>query len=215
MSQNMLVPNRRARSPDEPEMIKSPMVNNWNLSRDWGQLLNALAPGSVENQRTIAAQQCSYSQVIQARDWLPPEIGTVAYFSFDNPGQSPRIPIYAGTLYLPESFKVDCQHSYREDSACWWFRRANRLAEIKWGWAREYLEPAVMEFEEQLFMEQPLIEQKALELYRATEDDGDGAQDPMEFRTFLTRYTNNFAGATMQKWWEMGDAFWAYFARGW
>ena len=43
-------------------------------------------------------QQCSYSQVIQARDWLPPEIGTVAYFSFDNPGQSPRMPIYAGTL---------------------------------------------------------------------------------------------------------------------
>jgi len=175
-----------------------------------GVLMNAIKPGVVDPQRTIAVQQCSYSQVIQVRGWLPPEIGTVAYFSFDNPGQSPRIPIYAGTLYLPESFKIDCQHSYREDSACWSYRRANRLAQIKWGWAREYLEPAVMEFEEQMFMEQSLIEEKALELM-----DADATGDPMKFRTFLTRYTNNWAGATMQKWEELGDFFWAYFARGW
>ena len=137
-------------------------------------------------------------------------VGTIAYFSFDNPGQSPRMPIWAGVTELPESFKIDCQHSYREDSACWWYRRANRLSQIKWGWAREYLEPAVMAFEDQMFMEQPLIEHKAVELMEA-----EGVEDPMEFRTFLTRYTNNWAGATMQKWWELGDFFWAYFARGW
>jgi len=209
-SKNMLIPNRYRQNADDPEMVKSPMVNNWNLTRDMGTLMNAIQPGVVEGQRTIAVQQCSYSQIIQARDWLPPEIGTVAYFSFDNPGQSPRMPVYAGTLSLPESFKIDCQKSYREDSACWSYRRANRLSQIKWGWAREYLEPAVLEFEEQMFMEQPLIEQKAVELMKA-----EGGADPMKFRTFLTRYSNNWAGATMQKWEEMGDFFWAYFARGW
>jgi hypothetical protein len=61
-----------------------------------------------------------------------------------------------------------------------------------------------------MFMEQPLIEGKAMELYNKG-----GAEDPLEFRTFLTRYTNNFAGAAMQKWWQMGNDFWAYFARGW
>jgi dipeptidase len=208
---NLMVPNRAARNdPNAPPNIKSPMVNNWNLTRDLGALLNAVQPGVVEGVRTIAVQQCSYSQVIQARDWLPPEIGTVAYFSFDNPGQSPRMPIWAGVTELPESFKIDCQHSYREDSACWYYRRANRLSQIKWGWAREYLEPAVMEFEDQLFMEQPLIEGKAVELMKA-----EGGEEPMKFRKFLTRYTNNWAGATMQKWWELGDFFWAYFARGW
>ncbi len=192
------------------DTVKSPMVNNWNTSRDLAQLFNALKPGTVDVQRTIAVQQCSYSQVIQARDWLPPEIGTIAWFSFDNPGQSPRIPIWAGVTELPESFKIDCQHSYREDAACWSIRRTNRLSQIKWGWAREYLEPAVMDFEEQMFMEQPLIEQKAVELMRQ-----EGGSDPMKFRTFLTRYTNNWAGATMQKWEELGDFFWAYYARGW
>ncbi|MFH1762775.1 MAG: C69 family dipeptidase, partial [Gemmatimonadota bacterium] len=108
VTKNMLIPNRYAQNPDDPQMVKSPMVDPWSLGRDWGQLFNALAPGSVEPVRTIAVQQCSYSQVIQARDWLPPEIGTVAYFSFDNPGQSPRMPVYAGTLSLPESFKIDC-----------------------------------------------------------------------------------------------------------
>ncbi len=208
---NLLVPNPDARrDPNAPAQVKSPMVNNWNLGRDMGTLLNALKPGVVEPFRTIAVQQCSYSQVIQVRDWLPPEIGTVAYFSFDNPGQSPRIPIYAGTLELPKSFEVDCQHSYREDSACWWFRRTNRLSQIKWGWARQYLEPAVMAFEEQMFLEQPVIEAKALELMKA-----EGGPNPLKFREFLTRYTNNWAGATMQKWWELGDFFWAYYARGW
>ena len=67
-----------------------------------------------------------------------------------------------------------------------------------------------MEFETQLFMEQPLIERKALELMTASDGDGD-----LEFRKFLTRYTNNWAGATMQRWWELGDFFWAYYARGW
>jgi len=209
-TKNLLIPNRFKQDPDDPDFVKSPFVNNWNATRGQAELFNALKPGSVEFQRTIAVQQCSYSQVIQARDWLPPEIGTVAYFSYDNPGQSPRIPIYAGTLSLPESFKIGCQKKYREDSACWNFRRANRLAQIEWGWAREILEPEVMAFEEQMFMEQPLIEQKALELYEA-----EGGEDPMEFRTFLTRYTNRFAGGAMQRWWEMGDAFWAHFARGW
>jgi len=211
-TRNLMVPNvdRRGQPiPGQPAEIKSPIANNWS-NADLAALANALKPGTVDRYRTIAVHQCSYSQVIQARGWLPPEIGTVAYFSFDNPGESPRIPVYAGTLSLPDSFKIDCQKSYREDAACWRIRRTNRLAQIKWGWARQYLEPAVMEFEKQLFMEQPLIDKKALDLMTAS--DGD---DDMEFRKFLTRYTNNWAGATMQRWWELGDFFWAYYARGW
>jgi dipeptidase len=211
MTKNLVVANPAyaTNGGKEPEFIKSPIVNNWSV-RDMAELANTLNPGSVEINRTIAVARCSYSQIIQARDWLPPEIGTVAYFSFDNPGQSPRIPIWAGVTELPESFKTGCQKSYRTDSACWWYRRANRLSMIKWGWAREYLEGAVAEYEDQLFAEQPLIEQRAVELMRG--EDGD---DPMAYRQFLNRYTHNFARATMQKWWELGDFFWAEFARGW
>jgi hypothetical protein len=43
----------------------------------------------------------------------------------------------------------------------------------------------------------------------------EGGDDPLAFRAALTRYTNNFARATMQHWWELGDFFWAEYARGW
>jgi dipeptidase len=217
MTKNLMVaPRSRYGQTTEGEKVKSPAIDPWSIAGDMGHLLNTIKPGTVENVRTIAVARCSYSQVIQARDWLPPEIGTVAYFSFDNPGQSPRIPIWAGVTELPESFKVGCQKSYRTDSACWWFRRANRLAMIKWGWAREYLEDAVMEYQNQMFEEVPLIEQKALELMQAEVAQSDnGNADPMDYRGFLTRYTHNFSRATMQKWWELGDFFWAHYARGW
>ena len=64
-------------------------------------LINELKPGTIERQRTIAIAGCSYSHVIQCRSWLPDEVGAIAWFSFDNPGESPRIPIFSGTLSLP------------------------------------------------------------------------------------------------------------------
>ena len=67
-----------------------------------------------------------------------------------------------------------------------------------------------VDFQEQLFLEQSLVEQKALELMKA-----EGSADPMRNRQFLTRDTDAWARGTMQKWREMGDFFWAYYARGW
>ncbi|MFC1562295.1 dipeptidase [candidate division KSB1 bacterium] len=203
MMQNLMVRDRRS-----GEMGTSPLANNW-MSRDLTNLLNAVQPGTVENQRTIAIAGCSYSQIIQCRDWLPDEIGGVAYFSFDNPGQSPRIPIYAGTLSLPKSFEIGAQHRFRTDSACWAFRRANRLSTVRWGSARELLETAIMDFENKIFEEQQFVEKRAVDLYN-NPTNGNGEQ----YREFLTKYTNDFAHSAMNKWWELGDTFWGMFARG-
>ena len=198
--------------------VTSPMASNF-MSYDTRNLLNTLKPGTVESQRTIAISRCSYSQVIQCRDWLPDEIGGIAWFSFDNPGLSPRIPVYSGVLSLPESFEIGGQKRFRTDAAIWNFRRANRLAEAKWGVTREYIEEAVQEFEDKAFAEVPMIDKMALELYNEEGNteavDEEGNPVPPEYRVFLTKYTNDFARATMSKWWELGDMFWAIFARGW
>lgn len=209
MTGNLLVqaPRRRGQeTAGQQEPVKSPVVNNWTASGDMANLLNTLKPGSVQPQRTIAISACSYSQVIQNRGWLPPELGTVAWFSFDNPGQSPRIPVFAGTLSLPSSFEICGQQRYREDAAIWWFRRTNRLAMIKWGETRSLLENAVQEFEDRAFTELPSVERIALDFYEKGEYDA--------FRAYLTKYSNDFAHATMAKWWELGDQLWARFARG-
>lgn len=212
MTKNLMVPElrRRRRGEEEkeekPEIVKSPLANPW-MSRDMINLLNTLKPETVDRKRTIAIAACSYSQVIQCRDWLPAEIGGVAWFSFDNPGQSPRIPIFAGVLELPRSFEIGAQHRFRTDSACWSFRRANRLATVQWGRTREYIEKTVTDFEDRAFAELPYVEKIALELYKADEEH-------KKCREYLTKYTHDFAHAAMNKWWKLGDMFWAFFARG-
>lgn len=224
MTKNLMVPKLRGTHWDpveesqESEFIKSPLANPW-MSRDMINLLNTLKPGFVETRRQIAIAACAYSQIIQCRDWLPDEIGGIAWFSFDNPGQSPRIPIFAGVLNLPICFEIGAQQRYRTDSACWTFRRANRLAMIKWGQTRQYIEEAVMAFEDRAFTELPFIEKKALELYNAQLKSkkvrGDVFEDqPPELGKFLTKYTHDFARAAMNQWWELGDKFWTMFARG-
>lgn len=204
MTKNLMVKKQRSE-----EIMKSPVANPW-MSSYLRNLLNTLKPGVVERQRTIAISACSYSEVLQCRDWLPDEIGGIAWFAFDNPAQSPRIPIFAGVSELPASFEICGQHRFRTDSACWWFRRANRLATVRWGDTKEYIEGAVNGFEDKVFTELPVIEEKILELYK----NGKSEESVKKVKKYLTKYTNDFARAAMHKYWELGDKFWSMFSRG-
>ncbi|MFW6140381.1 MAG: dipeptidase [Acidobacteriota bacterium] len=204
MTKNLMVKQRRS-----DELILSPIVNPW-MSWDLINLLNTLKPGVVEPARTIAISGCSYSEVLQCRDWLPDEVGGIAWFSFDNPGQSPRIPVFAGVTELPPSFEIGAQHRFRTDSACWAFRRANRLSQVRWGAAGKYIEEAIAEFEEKAFTDLPMIEKKVKEWYSR----GDSEENLKKIKEYLTKYTNDFARAAMHKYWELGDQFWGMFGRG-
>lgn len=209
----MVMPSRRPGSGSaqaaDTVMVKSPLANPF-MGRDMIRLLNTIKPGTVKETRLIAIARCAYSQIIQLRGWLPDEVGGVAWFSFDNPAQSPRIPIFAGAINLPVSFEVCGQQKYRTDAAAWWFRRANRLSAIAWGRTREHLESAVAEYEAKGFADMPMLESKVKEmLAKDASPEGHAA-----VKKYLTQYTNDAARAAMVTWWELGDKFWAEFARG-
>ena len=204
MTQNLIVKARRS-----DELIKSPIVSPW-MSGDMRTLLNTLKPDVAPYNRIIAIAGCSYSHVTQSRDWLPDPVGGICWFAFDNPGQSARIPIFAGVTELPASFEVCAQHRFRRDSAAWAFRRANKLATFKWGQAKEHIEKAIMEFEEKAFSDLPDIEKKVLELYNG----GKTEEDILKAKRYLTKYTNDFARAAINRYWELGDKFWGFLARG-
>jgi dipeptidase len=204
MTKALIVKKRRSE-----EMERSPVVSPW-MSYDMMNLLNTIKPGVVDRKRTIAIAGCSYSEVLQMRDWLPDPVGGIAWFSFDNPGQSPRIPIFAGVSELPPSFEICAQHRFRMDSACWAFRRANRLATVRWGRAGQYIKDAVKEFEDRAFSDLPDIEKKVLALLKK----GHSEEDLAKAKEYLTKYTNDFARAAMHKYLELGDQFWTMFARG-
>ncbi len=207
MTKNLLVKvTRKDEAGNEvTDIVRSPVISNW-MNNDLRSLINELRPGTIERQRTIAIAGCSYSHVIQCRDWLPDEVGAVAWFSFDNPGESPRIPIFSGTMSLPESFRICGQHRYREDAAIWSFREANRLATVNWERGRKLIEPAVAELEEKAFIEMPALEERVKTLVSEGKND--------EAKKAVTEYTNSFAMASMSRWQEMKRTLWGMFGRG-
>ncbi len=190
---------------DVEEKIKSPVINNW-MSNDLRTMLNELKPGVVERQRTIAIAGCSYSHVIQCRSWLPDEVGAVAWFAFDNPGESPRIPIFSGVLQLPASFSICGQPRYRTDAAIWSFREANRLATVNWTRSRPLIETAVKEFEMKALAELPAVEKSVVDLVKQGKND--------EAKKYVTLYTDDFAYSAMKKWEELKVTLWGMYGRG-
>jgi dipeptidase len=207
MTKNLMITVRKKddKGNEIEEKIKSPAVSNW-MSQDLRRLLNELKPGVITNRYTIAQNFCSYSHIIQCRSWLPDEVGAVAWFSFDNPALSPRIPIFSGTLSLPESFKICGQQRYTHDAAIWSFRETNRLAAINWSHGRMLIEPAVKEFEDKAFEEIPVIEKKVVELVKEGRNE--------EAKLYVTTCTNNFAYAAMKRWEEMKVPLWSMYSMG-
>jgi dipeptidase len=203
-TKNLMV---KARGGDQ--LVKSPIANPF-MSRDLVTLINTLKPDTIERTRTIAIAGCAYATVLQCRSWLPDPVGGVCWLAFDNPGQSARIPIFAGVTELPPSFEVCAQHRFRTDSAAWAFRRANRLATVRWGETKEIVAKTIAEFEDRAFQELPYVEKIAAGLYGK----GETEDNITKAREYLTKYTGDFARAAMSKYWELGDKFWTMFGRG-
>lgn len=204
MTKNLKVAAKKKEG-QEKDSIVSPSANPW-MTTDMINMLNGVKDGVVTRNRLVSVPQCSYSHVIQLRSWLPDAIGGIAWMSFDNPGQSPRFPIFAGTTELPPSFYICGQHRHRDDAAIWSFREANKLATVRWGLTRETMEKGIRHFEEKGQRELPFVESQYKQIQ---ETQGDEAA-----KAYLTGYTSDFAGATMQRWEDMADQFWKMFARG-
>ena len=142
----------------------------------------------MKNIRTVSVPWCAYSTVIQLRSWLPDEVGGVAWIALDNPGESPRFPIFAGTTELPRMLQVCGQHSERDDAALWHYRKANRLATVRWGTHRKTVEPLRDYFMEKGQRELPFVEQTWQSL---------NASDPASAQGMLNGYVADFFGATI------------------
>ncbi len=188
---------RRVRQPDGTykEYDETVYPLSAFMPRDLMNMLNEIKPGIIERQRTIAVIQCSYSHVTRLRNWLPDEIGGVAYFAFDNPAQSPRIPIYAGATELPRSFAVCGQHRYREDAAIWAFRETNRIATINWDKTRKLIGPEITAYEREMMVSNKVVEAQAVALLK------EGKKD--EVTELLNRHTGSFAASVMARWREL------------
>lgn len=184
---------------DLPDSIVSPRANPW-MRPDEIAVYEALGDTMMHNIRTVSVSWCAYSTIIQCRDWLPDGVGGVAWVALDNPGESPRFPIFAGNTELPRLLSVCGQHRRRDDSALWHFREPNRLATVAWGNARKTLEPARDHFLSSALRQLPVLEKE----YTRLINEGKTA----EAEQLLNYCTSDVFGAAIVKWDELRDIYW-------
>ena len=204
LSGRHLIPNPKRKDKqgklveNEPDSIVSPYSNPW-MRPDEINMYYAMGDSTMKNIRTVSVPWCAYSTLIQLRSWLPNEVGGVAWVALDNPGESPRFPIFAGNTELPQLLQVCGQHSDRDDAALWHYRKANRLATVRWGTYRKTLEPMRDYFTKKGQRELPFVESTWQQL---------NSSDPKAAQEMLNGYVADFFGATIMRWDELARKLW-------
>ena len=196
---NLKVVNRKG------DTIVSPTANPW-MGGTERNLYNMLKPGTIDFKRGVAMSWCSYSFVAQLRGWMPDEIGGVIWISVENPGESPRIPVYSGCTQMPKCFNRCGHGGYDEQTALWRYRQANKLAQVNWGACKDVIYGNVLRYEEKAMTEMPELEKRVEKLLKKDKRDEAIAE--------LNQYTADFEAATANTWKEMEHKFWEWFWTG-
>ena len=200
MCRNVKMPAKRKRDDGTvyTDTIVSPIANPW-LGGNMQNTLNYLAPGTVTFRRTVSVAWCSYSFVAQLRDWLPDAIGGVCWMSVDNPGQSPRIPIFSGTTRLPQAFAVCGQKGYNERALIWQYRKANKLATVSWQRTKKEMNAELKRLEDAAFSGLADMERSFTSQSLAND---------------VNNYTFQVYDETSAAWKRLEERFWQMFGMG-
>ncbi len=208
-TQHLKVPNTKKETVGDsvPEMIVSPVANPW-MRMDEQALFAAKGDSTFRTwMRFIGVPQCAYSTVIQLYSNSDDALGGILWMALDNPGESPRFPIYTGSTKLPKMSEICGNHTYRDDCAMWHFRRTNKLATVRWGTCRKTLEPAREHFLKKGIQEKAFVAENVARIRREAEDEE-------EVHQFLNDYTADFLGSAIFRWDELYRTYWRQFWSG-
>lgn len=143
--------------------------------------------------RAIPVNRCSYSFIGQARSWLPDAIGGVAWFGEDVPYSTVYMPVYAGTLKVPEPYSIGDRTKFDRNSAYWAFNFASNYAELRFDAMIEDIKVEQAMYEKRFFDAMPEVEKKAAEMYKT---------DPQGARTYLTDWVGQNMNDVFTGWWN-------------
>ena len=198
------------------DTLPSPIANPW-MTGATQSTYNMLDENAVTFRRTVAVAWCSYSTVIQLRDWLPNEIGGVCWLSFDNPAQSPRVPVFCGTKILPTTFALCGQNAYSEDAAIWKYRKANKLATVAWQRTKETLNKSLLAQENIAFDKLEGLEKQVktlVENRNRAQYESDRERYQGQIDNLLNAYTQRVYDQTTEEWHGLENKFWFMFRTG-
>lgn len=192
------------------DTIVSPIANPW-MGGNMQGTLNMLKPGTVDFKRTVSVAWCSYSFVAQLRDWLPDEVGGVCWMAVDNPGQSPRVPIFCGTSRLPKAYDVCGQKKYNDNAVLWQYRKANKLATVAWQRTKDEMIKVVLESEREAIAGLKELEREIKTLKGREDEDFDPSR---QIANLLNDYTYRVYDNTTYEWKKLENKYWQMFGMG-
>jgi dipeptidase len=176
-------------------------LNIQNVNGGWYSVNEETGKIRFLGERTIARWYTMYATIIQCRDWLPDEIGGVAWLAMDNVASSIYIPVYCSVTDLPASYKTPGRPGgYTTESAWWAFNRLGTLAAQRWGDAHKDIDAVWDPWQAELFENQAKVEKEARGLYNV--------KKPGKAIEYLTGYTNDWGEKVVRKAWELGDFMW-------
>ncbi len=146
--------------------------------------------------RKIAISTCSYFFVGQVRDWLPNEIGAVAWFGLNNPATSPWIPVWVGVEEVPVSWTVLDRKKLDRNSAWWAFDMADTLVNQRYGNLKPILDAVRDPFQQEINTTYTAVEQAAILMYES---------DPKAAVQLLTNFTYMYMLKAERLWWDLVD----------
>jgi len=194
MTKDMIVTDEEGKS------VISPLANPF-LPYDMNKLFRINGGWGWLGERTIARWYTMYATIIQCRNWLPDEIGGVAWVAMDNVATSVYIPIYCSSADLPDPYKTPGRpNGYTTKSAWWAFNRLGTLAAQRWGDMRYDVNSVWDPWQKELFSAQKEFEERAMEMYQSGNNS--------ELVDMLTGYTVNWGNKVVNKAWELGDMLW-------
>ncbi len=185
---------------DSGRVVISPLANP-HMPYDMNDLFKINGGWGRLGERTIARWYTMYATIIQCRDWLPDEIGAVAWLAQDNVSTSIYIPVYCSVTDLPTPYKTPGRpNGYTTESAWWAFNRLGTLTAQRWGDMRWDVNKVWDEWQETLFNDQANVEKMALDLYNK--------KKYKEMKSYLTGYTSDWGEKVVEKAWKLGDELW-------
>jgi dipeptidase len=185
---------------DSGKAVISPVANPF-MPYDMNKMLRINGGWGWYGERTIARWYTMYGTIIQCRDWLPDEIGGVAWIALDNIASSIYIPVYCSVTDMPAPYKVDGRRTGMSRTCAWWaFNYMGTTAAHRWGDMRKDVDAAWGPWQSYLFGNQRSFEAEALKLY--------DPKKPEKTREFLTKYTNDWGIKVVDKAWQLGDFLW-------
>jgi len=172
--------------------------NRWIGPYDGPQNTSAPIDKNMDGawERPVSIFYGGYSYVCQARGWLPPSIGTVAWIGLDDPYTTCYVPFYAGIIDMPKSFRTGNTSTYDRGTAWWAFNFAANWAELKYQYMIKDIQKKQKEIEDREFRKQAEVDAKAIDLYRT---------NPKLVPVYLTDYCLSNAQSVVDEWWDMAD----------